>query len=186
MKNKLLISLILLISTLSARSQERKPFSASVALGPNYYFNNLEIFHDNVRSLNYSTYARILWNTQYRLSFGIETGLIKLYRVNDIAFDANAGSSITAIPLHIAIQMRVYNHLYASGSFGPTILRSTITSSRGENVTGTTSIADLSLAFGYKYSLGTNTSLGAELKYFYSSKAEDRNLALPISLEINF
>lgn len=186
MNRYLHVLLFILLSFLAKAQESHNPFTVRVSAGPNYYFNNLVLFKENVKPLNYSIYAKFLWNSRYRLSFGIETGIIRLYRIGDIGFDPEAGSSITAIPIHLAIQMRVYDHFYLSGSFGPTLLRNRSTTSKAENVTGTTSIADVSLGLGYKHQLGKNTHIGAELKYFYSSKAEDRNIALPIFFEVNF
>jgi hypothetical protein len=187
MMNRLISVLIYVFLSAIGNSQEgHNPFTLRLSIGPNYYFNNLELFNENVRPVNYSTYVKFLWNTRYRLSFGIETGVVRLYRIEDVPFDKEAGSSITAIPIHLAMQMRIYSHFFLSGSFGPTILRNRTTSSKSENITGTTSIADLSLGVGYKHQLGKNTHIGAELKYFYSSKAEDRNLAIPLFFEVNF
>jgi len=167
-------------------SQRSKNFSLQVSGGPNIYFNNLELYHDNVDVLNYSLYSKITWNTKYRLSFGIEAGYVRLYRVNDFSFATNAEITMTAIPIQAVIQMKVYKQFYVAGTFGPSFIRNNITSLSGDQNTHSFSIADISLAIGYKRTFKNNLYLGTEIKHYYSSKAEDRNLSVPLIFGINF
>lgn len=178
------LCLIFNVMFLSLSSQ--KDFSAQVEFGPNYYFNNLEIFKDNLEPLNFSFYGKIMWNTRYRLSFGIESGFVRLYRLNDFTAGSTSEIHMTAIPVHAAIEMKLNKQFYANFSFGPSFIRNTLTSTKGEQVTHTFSISDISFGFGYRHQFKNEMFLGVETKFFYSSKSEDRSIALPVFVGINF
>lgn len=173
-------------STSLLHSQYTKPFSLQLSAGPNYYFNNLVLFHDNVKPLNYSAYTQVLWNTQYRLSFGLEAGYIRLYRVGDLGFDPSAGADMTAVPIHMVIKMRIYSHFYGQGSFGPSFLTNNLYSAQLNQKNSAVSIADMSLGVGYRHPINERFYIGGECRFFYSSKSEDRNLALPFFIGLNF
>lgn len=164
----------------------QKDFSFQLEAGPNFYFNNLEIFKENLEPINYSIYSKLMWNTRYRLSFGIESGYVRLYRLNDFATGINSEITMTAIPVHAAIEMKFSPKLYATFSFGPSFFRNNIISNKGEQSTHTFSTADISFGLGYRHTFKNHLFLGFESKFYYSSKSEDRNLALPIFVGINF
>lgn len=164
----------------------QKDFSFQLEAGPNYYFNNLEIFKEKLDPINYSIYSKLMWNTRYRLSFGIESGYIRLYRLNDFATGLNSEITMTAIPLHAAIEMKFTQNLYGTFSFGPSFFRNSITSNKGEQLTHTFSIADISFGLGYRHTFKNHLFLGVESKFYYSSKSEDRNITLPVFVGVNF
>lgn len=164
----------------------QKDFSLQLEIGPNYYFNNLQIFRENLDPLNYSAYAKIMWNTRYRLSFGLESGYVLLYRVNDFDNAINAEIKMVAIPVHAAIEMKLNKEFYTTFSFGPSFIRNTISSDRGEQKTHTFSVSDISIGLGYRHQFKNELFIGVETKFYYSSKSEDRNIALPIFIGVNF
>ena len=180
----LLILLLLLSSTL--HSQRKRNFGIQFSAGANYYFNNMEVFSDYIKPVNYSLYTKWMWNTRYRLSFGIETGYIQLYRMGDIPNFPAASSVVHMIPVHAAIHMRIKGNWYVAGTFGPSFIQNLQTSEKGEQMTHSFSTADISIAVGYKHTFQNNFFIGAEAKYFYSSKYEDRNLAFPVLVGFHF
>ena len=164
----------------------QKDFSFQLGAGPNYYFNNLVIFHENLEPINYSIYSKLMWNTRYRLSFGIESGYIRLYRLNDFTVGANSEINMTAIPVHAAIEMKLSRQLYASFTFGPSFFRNKIISPKGEQIAHNFSTADISIGLGYRHTYKNHMFIGIESKFFYSSKSEDRNLNFPVFVGLNF
>jgi len=180
---KILILFFIAISNLLVG---QKDFSFQLGAGPNYYFNNLVIFHENLEPLNHSIYSKLMWNTRYRLSFGIESGHVQLYRLNDFTANDNSAINMTVIPIHAAIEMKLSNHLFASFTFGPSFFKNNIVATKGEQITHTFSTADISFGLGYRHTFKNHMFLGLESKYFYSSKSEDRNLSLPFFMGINF
>lgn len=162
-------------------------FTGSLSAGPNYYFNNIKTFGNYVKPLNYSFFGRIMWNSRYLVSLGIESGYNKFYRVNGFDND-EIRASLVAIPMHLVIAMRVTRSFYANFSFGPSLLLNsgsigTVDNSFHNNVL---SLADGSASVGYRKRLSKDFTIGAELKFNFSTKATDMNLALPIVLSYDF
>lgn len=164
----------------------QRDFSFQLGGGANYYFNNLEIFKENLDPINYSIYSKLMWNTRYRLSFGIESGYVRLYRLNDFTTAVNSQIYMTSIPLHAAIEMKFNKKLFATFSFGPSFIRNDLISNKGEQSTHTFSTADISLGLGYRHTFKNHFFLGVETKFYYSSKSEDRNISLPVFVGVNF
>ena len=162
-------------------------FTGSISGGPNFYFNNIKTFGDYVRPVNYGFFGRIMWNSRYLVSLGIETGYNKYYRVN--GFENNAiKASLAAIPLHLVIGMRVTKSFYANFSFGPSLLLNVASIATQENSVHNKvlSLADGSASIGYRKRVAKDLTIGAELKFNFSTKATDMNLALPIVLSYDF
>lgn len=162
-------------------------FTGSISGGPNYYYNNIKTFGEYVRPLNYGFFGRIMWNSRYLVSLGIETGYNKYYRVN--GFENNdINASLAAIPVHLVIGMRVAKPLYVNFSFGPSLLLNAASIKGKDNSmhNKVLSLADGSACIGYRKRLGKDFTIGAELKLNFSTKASDLNLALPIVLSYDF
>ncbi len=162
-------------------------FTGALMAGPNYYYNNIKTFGEYVKPVNFSVFGRIMWNSRYLVSLGIETGYNKFYRVVD-ADKATIDATLVAIPLHLAIGMRVTKSLYANFSFGPSLLLNSVSSKALESSIRNKvwSLADGSVCFGYRKRLTRDFTLGAELKFNFSTKASDLNWTLPIVFSYDF
>lgn len=158
-------------------------FTGSVSAGPNYYFNNIKTFGEYVKPVNYSFFGRIMWNSRYLVSLGVETGYNKFYRVS--GFDA-IEASLAAIPVHLVIGMRVTKSFYTSFSFGPSLLVNVASMAENRVFNKVFSLADGSACIGYRKRLGKDFTLGAELKFNFSTKAADMNLTLPVVVSYDF
>lgn len=182
-----ILFILSLFLALSLHSQRLRNFSFQLGGGANYYFNNLEIMHNYVDPINYSIYSKIMWNTRYRLSFGLESGYIQLYRLNDFTSTSTATINMSVIPIHAAIEMKFNTKFYGAFTFGPSFFYNDIMLSKGGGqTTHTFSIADHSLSLGYRHTFKNNYYISAEIKHFYSSKLEDRNIAIPVAVGFNF
>lgn len=185
-----ILLLLLLPVSYTLRAQDNPQdghFTGSLSAGPNYYFNNIKTFGEYVKPFNYSFFGRIMWNSRYLVSLGIECGYNKFYRVNGFDND-EIRASLVAIPVHLVIAMRVTKSFYANFSFGPSLLLNsgsigTVDNSFHNKVL---SLADGSASVGYRKRLGKDFTLGAELKFNFSTKATDMNLSLPIVLSYDF
>jgi hypothetical protein len=162
-------------------------FTGSLSGGPNYYFNNIVTFGNYVKPVNYCFFGKIMWNSRYLVSLGIETGYNRFYRVDGFEKDA-IKATLTAIPLHLVIGMRVKKVFYAHFSFGPSLLLNSAYSTSLENRINNKvlSLADGSVCVGYRKRLTKDFTIGAELKFSFSTKAEDLSLALPIVFSYDF
>ena len=158
----------------------RRPFALYIGFGPNLYFNNLEIAKDHVNLLNYSFVGRIMWEPEYFLSLGIESGYYRLYTVSvSSATEGSAHIVNNAIPIQVIISMKFLKNYYVNFSMGQTMLLNHSTSSNGADLHAKTwSFADLGAAAGYKFFYKNRFSMGLEAKFFYSTRLDDKNLAL--------
>jgi hypothetical protein len=180
--HKVLTAVLLCFMSLQVTAQMdgtmKHRFTIYGGVGPNYYFNNLAIFKNNVNELNYSFVGRIMWEPEHRLSLGIETGYYRLYTLN---FNGPAQSRVvnSAVPIQVVIGMRIHKVFYTNLSMGLSILTNDVTTNfTGDFDAKAVSAADFTLTLGYKKMLGERFSLGAETKVFYSSHAVDGNVAL--------
>lgn len=162
-------------------------FTGSVSGGPNFYFNNIKTFGDDVKPVNYGFFGRIMWNSRYLASLGIETGYNKFYSVNGSGNNA-IRASLAAIPIHLVLGMRVTKSFYVNFSFGPSLLLNVASIATQENSVHNKvlSLADGSASIGYRKRVTRDLTVGAELKFNFSTKATDMNLALPIVLSYDF
>jgi hypothetical protein len=167
--------------------ERQNHFTGYISAGPNFYFNNIKTFGDHVKPLNYCFFGRIMWNSAYLVSLGVETGYNKFYRVGGFAND-EIKATLGAIPLHLVIGMRFVKSFYSNFSFGPSLLFDAASSGTVENSVHNKvlSLADGSICLGYRKRLGRDFTIGAELKFNFSTKAQDLNLALPIVLSYDF
>jgi hypothetical protein len=164
----------------STKSRESH-FTIYLGVGPNYYFNNLEIEKDNVNELNHAIIGRIMWEPIYNLSLGFESGYNRLYTISKDFKNADGSIDIvnSAIPLSFVIQMKFFENFYANFNVGTTILQNKVTTSHyGDFNASTISLGDFGGGIGYRKPFKKRFFLGAETKFMWSAKLEDRNLSL--------
>jgi hypothetical protein len=153
-------------------------FAVYAGLGPNFYFNNLQIGKDLVNEFNYSIVGRFMWEPGHLLSVGVETGYYRLYTL-DTPAPTQAHIANSAIPLQIVLSMKFLKAFYFNFSMGQSILLNRVNSETYGNFDATkVSVADFTGTLGYKYRLNSKFSIGGEAKYFYSSSFVDKNIAL--------
>lgn len=184
--------LICFLPTLATGQKEGAPgtkrhkFTISLGGGPNYYFNNLIRFKKQVNEFNYSFGGRFMWEPEHLLSLGFETGYYRLYNLN-LKGTQNTSIRNSAIPFQVVISMRFLKVCYFNFSMGRTLLINDITTDAYGNFDAVTfSLADFASSVGYRRKLNDRFSLNAETKFFYATKAEDRNVALLFMLSYGF
>ncbi len=162
---------------------KKHKFTLYAGVGPNFYFNNLVIAKDYVREFNYQFVTRFMWEPEHFLSLGFETGYNRLYSIKDNSAANNEVKINNAlIPLQLVISMKFMQHFYGNFTMGQSILLNNASSSNnGTNtkVNATTfSLGDFGIAVGYRKIISPRFYLGAELKGYYSSKLNDKNIGL--------
>jgi hypothetical protein len=146
--------------------------------GPNVYFNNLVIGRDNVNQFQYSFAGRIMWEPEHLLSLGVESGYYRLYSVSFPEFP-DVKISNSAIPIFIVVSMKFLKSFYFNFSSGQTILLNNVyTPTYGHVDESALSFGDFAGSLGYKRQLKKHISLSAEVKFFDSTKLDDKNMAL--------
>lgn len=149
-------------------------------IGPNYYFNNLERGRDKVKELNYSFVARLMWEPEYFLSLGFETGYNRLYSMSG-SNPATGDVSIVnvAIPIQFVVSMKFSRNIYGSFNVGQAILLNNVsTQLKGNYDASVLSLGDFAATVGYRKDISERFTMGTELKFYYSGKLDDRNVAL--------
>jgi hypothetical protein len=179
-----IIGFCICLCSVNAIAQSNKPetktyrYSIYGGVGPNIYFNNLVIGADYVNELNYSFSGKLMWEPEHLLSLGIESGYIRLYTL-DFGDQSSATIVNSAIPIHLVVTMKILKTYYFSFASGQTILLNDVsTEKNGEINASVLSLGDLSGSIGYKRQIKERISIGAETKFFYSSKLDDKNIAL--------
>lgn len=163
--------------SLSVHKPERR-IAVYAGVGPNVYFNNLKLARNLVNEVNYSFVFRVMWEPEHFLSLGLETGYYRLYSLKT-AEPYYASISNSAVPIQIVVSMKFLRSFYFNGSLGQSILFNEVRSSTYGNFDARTfSLGDFTATLGYRHPMKGRFSLGAETKFFYSSRANDCNLAL--------
>ncbi len=161
----------------SAPSEKKNAFVVYGGLGPNIYFNNLVLAKKDVKELNYSFAARFMWEPEYLLSLGFETGYYRLYTVSPSEVPG-VDISNYAIPIQIVVNMKFLKTFYFNFASGQSILLNKVSTPNGDNNASTISLGDFSGSIGYKHKLKNRLSISAETKFFFASKLDDKNIAL--------
>ncbi len=178
----LIVAVVLLGSyQVEGQTHEKKRVVAVYAgLGPNYYFNNLVLAKNKVNELNYSFVGRIMWEPGNLLSLGFETGYNRFYSV-DLSTSNNGTAHIVnaAIPIQLVISMKFLRSYYANFTMGQSMLLNRVgTSNYGRYDANVVSLGDFGAAIGYRKAWKPRFTIGGELKGYYSSKLDDKNIAL--------
>jgi len=166
-------------TTDAASVKKNYPFTLYAGVGPNYYFNNLVLAKDYVHELNYSFVGRIMWEPEHNLSLGIESGYNRLYSVNVESGDSAAHVVNIAIPIQIVVTMKFFGNFYGSFLLGQSILKNKVTTTTLGDANATTiSLGDFGASIGYKRLVSERFYLGSEIKGYYSSRLQDKNISL--------
>jgi hypothetical protein len=158
-------------------------FIVYAGVGPNFYFNNLVLAKDYVREFNYQFVTRFMWEPEHLLSLGFETGYNRLYSIKQNPSDTSEVKITNAsVPIQLVISMKFLKEYYANFTMGQSVLLNHVTASNNSNNNKTNasnvSLGDFGLAVGYRKSFNTRFYLGCELKGYYSSKLNDKNIGL--------
>ncbi|MBL7864091.1 MAG: hypothetical protein JNK10_04400 [Cyclobacteriaceae bacterium] len=170
------------LSTTLAQTTETKPHRWTVygGIGPNYYFNNLETASQHVTEVNYSFVTRIMWEPEHFLSLGFETGYNRLYSLSGDGPVIGKSSIVNvAVPLQVVVSMKFFDDFYANFNLGQAILLNRVTTQNNGDFHATVlSLGDFAATIGYRKDISPRFRLGTELKAYYSSKLNDKNLSL--------
>ncbi len=183
-RNWLLLTLIFFCSiNLFAQNESKtrvRKFAFYAGIGPDYYFNNLTIGKKLVNEVNYNIVGRIMWEPEFNLSLGFESGYNRLYTIKeDYSQTGTLHIVNSAIPIQLVICMKFSKCLYANFTMGQSILQNKVTTDDvGSFNANTVSLGDFSGGIGYKKKINDRFSICAEAKYFTSSKLQDKNISL--------
>lgn len=186
----IVISTCFIVSQSMAQSEQPekyRKFAVYGGVGPSFFFNNLQIFSENVKPLQYAFSARVMWEPQHSfLSLGIETGYYRLYSVSDVVTNPSTGQTSNAhvtnssVPILFVVSMKFSKKVYANWGMGQSITFNQVEASginTNHNAT-TWSYSDFSATVGYRFIQKERISYAAEFKGFYSSGYANTTIAL--------
>ncbi len=174
------VSTVAFAQTVESQSKRTHRWMLYGGIGPNVYLNNLEVAADKVKPLNYSFVARLMWEPEYFVRLGFETGYNQLYTLSG-SHPATGNVSIvnSIVPLQGVISMRFSERFYGNFNLGFGILYNNVTTQNlGDFDDSVLSLGDFAVTAGYRRDMSGRFTLGAELRGTYSGKLQDRNIAL--------
>jgi hypothetical protein len=183
---KAFIAILMCCSINQAMAQDKnvsekkiRRYTVYGGIGPSYYFNNLVVGKQGVHELGYSVVGRWMWEPEYFLSLGFETGYFRLYSADYATGKNTAHITNSIVPIQLIISMKFLKNYYCNFSMGQSILINKVTSSVDGNFDATSvSLGDFGLTVGYRHTMSERIYLATELKGYYASKLDDKNIAL--------
>jgi len=187
MKRYIIIGLLCLsgIWTASAQTNDSIPktrshFTLAVGAGWSHYFANMDLVPArNVQKDFIGTSFRFMWEPEYRLSLGLETGFYRIFRVDStITAEYNMKSRMNVVPLFLVIRMRIVDNFYLSIAPGLALQYTKISGIGPEITSHQLSMANFEATASYLYPLGRMFIVGGEARYMYFGKTNDAMLSI--------
>ncbi len=132
--------------------------------------------------------GKLVWEPEYRLSIGIESGYFFLYSTKFNPYSINEESmtyDLNMIPLFLSISMRIFNNFEISFATGWSSLIYIIKTFPENNIITKGhiySMSNFSAGCSYYFPIRDNLKLGAEIKYLYIGKTDNIHLSALINL----
>jgi hypothetical protein len=136
--------------------------------------------------------GKLLWEPEYRLSIGVESGYYFIYSTNiksENNSDEYMTTNLNVIPLFLTLSMKVINHLevnFATGWASLIYLIKTNDSYENMTIGQLYSMSDFSAGISYYFPINKSVDIGAEIKYLYIGKTDNMHLSgfINISFDI--
>ena len=182
MKRKIILSLLLLFvaEILPAQSNDSIPktrshYSLAIGTGWSHYFSNMQtVSSRDVQKDFIGISLRFLWEPEYLVSLGLETGVYRIYRVNKVLnAEYTMDSRMYVIPFMLVVRMKIIDHLYLSVAPGLALQFSQISGIGDKVNTHQFSYANFEACASYLYPVSKHFEIGGEARLFYIGKTND-------------
>ncbi|MCX6251682.1 MAG: hypothetical protein NTX61_13135 [Bacteroidetes bacterium] len=183
MKEKFLIIFIVLFSFAAhswsqagdSTGTVKGHFSFTPGIGWSHYINSMVVISNNeVKKDFVGISARFMWEPQYRISMGVETGYYRIYKVNKMVLQQIMGDSrLHFIPLMLMVRMRIVDHFYLTIAPGVGLLYSRLSGIGDKVESHEWSFSNFEATASYLYPLNKTFSLGGEFLFFSIGKTND-------------
>ena len=179
--NKILV--ILSIFTCSAFSQINDTtysLSTEIGLGYSRYFTTMN--YNELNKNGFSGTIKVMWNPEYLLSIGLETGYQYLYSIDIKNLDTEFGTtdfsaSMYTVPIFIVFAMKVTPNIKLTAGSGTYLLFNS-GNIFGDALESNQISIGAHAGLSYTYPISNSISLGGELLYSYISKIQDQTIAI--------
>jgi len=158
----------------------RSHFTLAAGAGWSHYFANMDLVPaKQVQKDFIGTSFRFMWEPEYRLSLGLETGFYRIFRVDStIASEYNMKSRMNVVPLFLVIRMRIVDNFYLSVAPGLALQYTKITGIGPDITSHQLSLANFEVTASYLYPLSKLFLVGGEARYMYFGKTDDAMLSI--------
>ncbi|MCX6245916.1 MAG: hypothetical protein NTU98_14575 [Bacteroidetes bacterium] len=187
MQRSVIIILLCLFAGWTASSQTndsipktRSHYTLAVGAGWSHYFSNMDLVPArNVQKDFVGLSFRFMWEPEYRLSLGLETGFYRIFKVDSVLspeYDMHARMNM--VPLLLVIRMRIVDNFYLSVAPGIVLQYSQITGIGDKITSHQISFANFEACASYLYPLSKYFEVGGEARFFYVGKTNDYLMSL--------
>jgi|GEM_PF-340537 len=163
-------------------------FSLAISAGWSHYFANMQLVPArDVHKEFIGTSFRFMWEPEYRLSLGLETGFYRIFKVDSVLSpEYSLDSRMYMVPLLLVVRMRIVDNFYLSIAPGLAVQFSQIRGI-GETINSTQySFANFEGCASYLYPLSKRFVVGGEARFFYIGKTNDYILSLNVVFGVKF
>jgi len=188
---QLILALLMTASLATYGQSQEKSRSINLILGGGigHFFNTFtNVLDEDVHNERPSFSGKLLWQPEYRLSIGLESGYYFLYSTTRIQTDGGSEkltSKLKVVPIFLSLSMNVINHLDINFGTGWADMIYTVNpaQSKAEKVVGTTySMSNYTTGLTYSLPLGKKFRMGVEFKYLYLRKTDDSQVSLLLNI----
>jgi hypothetical protein len=191
---KSIFTLVLIFFTMVVFSQQKNiekvrlnHYTLTVGAGWTHYINNLDYGDQKIQKDFAGVSFKFLWEPEYRLSLGLETGYYKLFKVtNQIKPDTSVQIDRMVVPLLLLVRMRIIDRVYVGAGLGMAFITSKVSGAGQKIVTKTTSLSNFQLSGAYIYPLSKHWLVGGECKVFSFGSLNDWMYSLQATCAVRF
>ena len=158
-----------------SRLTTRSHYTLAIGVGWSHYFANMDLVPArNVKKEFIGASFRFMWEPEYRLSLGLETGLYRIFRVDStLSSEYTLDARMYVVPLLLVIRMRIVDNFYLSVAPGLAVQFSQI-NGIGEKISSTQySFSNFEGCASYLYPLNKHLVVGGEARLFHFGKTND-------------
>ncbi len=163
-------------------------YTLALGTGWSHYFANMDIVPaDKVHKDFVDLSFRFLWEPEYRLSLGLETGFYRVFKVDSVlSQEYTMHSRMNMMPLLLVVRMRIIDHFYLSAAPGIVVQFSKV-EGIGEATSSTQfSLANFEACASYLYPLGKSFFTGGEARFLYVGVTNDYLISLNAVFGVKF
>jgi hypothetical protein len=178
---------LLVLVSFTLKGQETAKYrSLKLTLGGGYghYFNTFtNVLDEDIQNNRPCFEAKLLWQPEYRLRLGLESGYYFIYsttRIETTQGSEKLTTHLKIVPIFISISMKVVKNLELNFGTGwaSMIYVVAINNSKSNRLTGHTySMSNYTAGLSYFLPVGKRIELGTEFKYLYLGKTNDYHIS---------
>jgi hypothetical protein len=163
------------VNKMQDKKFRRSYYTLAVGAGWSYYFANMDLVPArNVQKNFVGTSFRFMWEPEYRLSLGLETGFYRIYKVDStLSSEYTMMSRMNVVPLFLVLRMKIVDNFYLSVAPGLALQYSKITGIGDDVTSSQISASNFMVCASYMYPLNRLLLLGGEARVMHFGKTND-------------